>query len=260
MRSLTRHLSLLPLILLTFAELKADFVSDLAKLHVETCGGSARLSAFKSLEATGQVSIGDKTLETRIYAVSPNRVRSEIQGEGLYTVQVYDGSAPPWQATLVPNETPLPSPLSPEAAKEFIRDSEFEDLLLAPEKHGRSLRYIGPLDADEGPVERIRISDPDGQECELWLDARTYFIVRQRTLRTLPGGRIARIETRFSDFRPVNGLILAHRIRVYGEGRKLHETELGTVHVNIEIDPRLFTAASLTPQTVASQAPANPGL
>jgi outer membrane lipoprotein-sorting protein len=229
---------LIPMIFLA-AQAFADVAIDMAANHCEALGGTARITEISALRAAGVTRIGNKTLEIGILAQKPNRVRTEILADGRKIIMAYDGANPPWECD-TKQQPRKESPMADSASREFIVDSEFLDPLVTMDSRGFTVRSLGIADWEGGRYQCLLAMRSGEEPVELWLDSSTYLISRQFRTRKLPDGRETKIETRFSDFRPVMGVLMPYRITVYAEGRRLHETVIEVIEPNPNITENIF--------------------
>ena len=235
----------------------ADEQADrIAHIHVAAIGGEERLKDFTALRASGKIAIAGETIATTLIAQAPDRVWIETRAPGMLSTQGYNGKDLPWQF-VVSGHTKTTSTMDPLSAREFIDDADFYDPLYQSAQRGITLTALDPITVGGKTYDRIRVTHADTPTTELWIDPETYLIVRQIRNRSLPDGRQIPIETSFSDFRPVAGILIAFRITSFAGGRELHETDLETVEANPKIPAGLFDIPSLKP-TIAPLAPTTP--
>jgi len=236
---------LLFLFLLLSPLARADHASDLVKIHLEAIGGQKRIEALQTFRATGKVRLGAQEMETVVLAQAPNKVRIELKGGGANLVQAYDGSNPPWQYN---DSEPGAHPrlIDGPAGREFADDADFIDPLITLAKQPGLAEYIGSRTVDGIKLEGLRVRRPGHTELELWLDARTYLLHTQFRNRSLGPGRSVRMESRFSEYRPLRGVMIPCRIRVMANGQALVETRLERLEANPPVEARQFTPASIS--------------
>ncbi|OIQ92333.1 hypothetical protein GALL_257680 [mine drainage metagenome] len=223
-----------------FADQQADRI---AAIHVAAIGGDEALKALTSLRATGDIQIAGQTIAMTMVAQAPNHVWVETRTPGLISTQGYNGKDAPWQC-VDHAQTKTVSTMDSLAANEFIADADFYDPLYEAAQRGYTLKAMESLTVGGKTYLRIHVSNANSTPFELWLDPDTYLIVRQVRMRLLPDGREVPIETRFSDFRPVGGVLMAFTISTYADHRKLHETDLASIAPNPPIEPGLFDIPS----------------
>ena len=126
-----------------------------------------------------------------------------------------------------------------EAAREFSADADFDDPLVAMGSRTISLDYAGKTEIDGRPVFKLLVTQNFTESSFVYLDNKTYFIIR-RDITKVRGGVSETVETYYSDFSSMNGIILPHRIVEKAAGRLRHETVLEFVEANPSIMPGFF--------------------
>lgn len=204
---------------------------DLARIHVEALGGRERVLALKSVRATGQVIVGAKPVGFYMVAARPAKLRLEMEDNGRTMVQAYDGENPPWEfdtGKWPPRYVPMAEP----SARTFMSDAEFDDPLVSGESRGYALDDGGEIVADGKPALRVLVTRNLRESFFLLLDPETYLITMRIERRATVGGRQTQIVTRFDEYRPVEGVLLAHRVTVAVDGRITQQSVIETIEAN----------------------------
>lgn len=235
--------------LLAMTAARAELADDLARIHVEALGGVKRLERLNALRVMGRTEIRGHTLSFVMWAERPNRVRIETSAHGALRVQAWNGVDVPWVRTMSAEGGDRVRRMSEGEARDFVVDADFDDALVDPVGRGYELGYEGERVEQGRSVHRIRVRHPGGEMFWLSLDQVTFLIVSRQSVRRLSDGREVSIETRYGDFRPVQGVLLPRRMEVAADGALLHTTILETVDPNPRIAPGFFDEpdASVTP-------------
>ncbi len=229
---------------------RADQIEDLVRIHREAMGGG-QLQACRAIEARGTVIAGRQELKFEMVAARPNRVRLTLRSENRTLIQAMDGVEPAWLADSVKKEA---RPMNDADAREFAVDAEFDDPLVGGAARGFTLDFAGETLWESRRVLKVLVTRRDTAPSFLLLDPDTYFILARLTKRKEPSGRETTIETRYEDFRPVSGVIFAHRILVLVEGKRLRETVLTEIHAIAEPPPEIFVRPVLVYGELATPA------
>jgi hypothetical protein len=110
-------------------------------------------------------------------------------------------------------------------------------------KQGSTLTLIGMAKVDGHDAYQLRVHMMDGFEQDEFVDRRTWLVVADRKVAKVHafGADIAS-ETRWSDYRRVNGVLFAFR-NIEAElktGKPLNEFQAQTIEVNLPLDPSMF--------------------
>ena len=227
-------------LLLTIALAHADQATDIAQIHLEAIGGRPRISALKGLRMSGFVRVGDKRVRFSMLAARPNRVRLETGDNGRTLVNASDGVEPPWEFD-TGTWPPRYRPMGDAAAKAFTADAEFDDPLIAGPARGFTLEYAGEVEIDGRKLLRVLVTRNLADTFALLLDEETYFIVLRIEERTTAGGLKRKIVTRYDDFRPVDGVLLPHKVTIITDGRVEQQMIMEKIETNPELTRDTFT-------------------
>ncbi len=229
---------------------RADQATDIALIHLSAIGGRERLSALTGLRMSGFVTVAGKRVRFTMIAARPNRVRLETGDNGRSLVNASDGVEPAWEFD-TGTWPPRYRAMSDAAAKAFTADAEFDDPLVAGPARGFRLEYAGEAEIDGRKFLRVLVTKNLMDTFTLLIDEETYFIVLRVEQRTTTGGRKRQIVTRYDDFRPVDGVLLPHRVTLMTDGRVEQQMVMEKIETNPEVTPETFTrprAASAAPK------------
>lgn len=215
---------------------RADFATDLVRIHAEAVGGRERVNALKSLKATGVTRGENGDLRFIIWAERPNRIRTEITSGERTILQAWDGRGAPWRADSKKRQV---SVLRGEAANEIKVEAEFDDPLLAGADRKIALDYVGVTEVDGRKLIRLFVTHNFTATSSVYLDPLSYLIVRREAARDEKGvSSVTR--TDYEDYRPVAGVLMPHRLVTYRDGKRLHETLIEHIEPNPKLAPGFF--------------------
>lgn len=216
---------------LTVGRLSADRAEDLARIHLEALGGRERVTALAAVRATGYVIAAGKRVDFYMIAARPAKLRLEIDGGGRTQVQGYDGEDPPWEFD-TGTWPPRYKTMADGPARTFAGDAEFDDPLISGATRGYTLEYGGEVEADGEKYLRVLATRHLKETFSLLLDRETYLIAMRVENRTTVAGRPIQIVTRFEDYRPVEGVLLAHKVTVVVDGRATQQSVIESIQAN----------------------------
>ena len=237
--------------LLTFALTRADQAADIAQIHLEAIGGRPRIAALKGLRMSGFVRLGAKQVRFTMLAARPNRVRLETGDNGRTLVNASDGVEPAWEFD-TGTWPPRYRPMGDAAAKAFTADAEFDDPLIAGPARGFTLEYAGEIAVEGRNLLRVLVTRNLADTFALLLDEETYFIVFRLEERTTAGGLKRKIVTRYDDFRPVEGVLLPHKVTLIADGRVEQQMIVEKIETNPEVTPETFSRPKAAPPAKGS--------
>lgn len=230
---------------------RAGRVDDLGRIHLEALGGKARVSALAAVQANGTVVTGGTRVRFTMIAARPAKLRIELERAGRTKVQGYDGTDSPWEfdtGSWPPRYQAMPA----NSAKAFIADAEFDDPLVAGAAGGYTFVDGGEVQAGKATLLRILVTRNLTETFSVLLDPDTYLIVMRVEQRVSAVGRAIQIVTRFEDYRPVEGVLLAHRVTLVVDGRVSQETLIDSIEGNPAVHAETFSRPKAIPPKPAS--------
>lgn len=221
------------------ALVRADQAEELARIHLEVLGGQARIDALTALRASGVVMTGGKRVRFTMIAARPNRLRLETVADGRTLVQASDGVDAPWKFDS--GVQPLRYlPMAEGEGRVFAADAEFDDPLVAGAARGYGFDYAGEVDAGSKKLVRLLVTRKLKETFSVLVDPETYLIVAKVEHRQSAGGRRLEITTRYDDYRPVQGVLLPHKVAVLMEGKVVQVTVIEAVEANPVVKAETF--------------------
>ncbi|RPH56036.1 hypothetical protein EHM82_04145, partial [bacterium] len=222
----------LVLTLLSFAA-GAQTVDEILEKHAAAHGGLEKWRAVKSMIVTGTQVAFSKADPFVFEQKDPDSFRFEQSMLGQKITFVHDGSTTWWIHPIM--EIGEPAEVPAEHAPLVRKAADFETSLLDARAKGHKVELLGKDEVDGQPAWKLKVIRKDGLEETWYLDPATFLEIARfdRTL-DLPAPKDR--WTYFSDFRPVDGLVIAHRQDQEYSIRHVALT-VEKVQVNPEIDP-----------------------
>lgn len=201
---------LLPVLLLFVALVaRADDVGhEIARQHAQRGGGKYR--EMRSLYAEGRTLIGGETIDVKMWAERPNRLRVESSFGRRKVTQIYDGRHEPviYHSQV---EGGRPMRMTAGERKDFIANADFDGPLVDFAAKGYSVDYAGEETIGGRAARKLLMMSGDGDVFFLWLDSESAEVVKRSVFRMI-GEKRATVDTLFGDFREVKGTQQPHRI------------------------------------------------
>jgi hypothetical protein len=217
----------------------SDAGADVLTQVVEAMGGAAALRGVRTMVAEAETTLRMEhdvvPSRTRTYVRYPDHFRVEAQVDGADVVQVFSAGRA-W------SEDPggvheLPPSVTDEFAQSVRRDLV---AVLAGALEGRlSVRAL-PEEGRDGRVFRvIEVTGPQLPPVRLFIGA-DGLVALQAFTAPGPGGRSVALEEVYSDYRPVDGLLLPFAAELRRDGRAMLSRTLTSVTLNDPLDDELF--------------------
>jgi hypothetical protein len=224
----------------------ADRSDDVARIHLEALGGKERVAALAAMHATGAVVSRAGRVRFTMVAARPNRLRLETGSGNRTLVQATDGVNPSWEfdtGKWPPRYQNMPENIG----RTFATDAEFDDPLVGGKERGYTFEYSGETTVENRRLLRIQVSRPPGETFAVLIDEDTYLITMRVEKRAGGGGKSLQIQTRYDDYRPVEGVLLPHRITVVVDGEITQQTLIDDIDPNPPLTAETFARPKPTP-------------
>ncbi|MFQ5719108.1 MAG: hypothetical protein ACE5IK_06135 [Acidobacteriota bacterium] len=216
---------------------RAEDLDSLLAKNFEARGGRERLEAIEAVRFTGTMSMGSGlTAPFVLEWKRPRHIRLEFTVQGLNGVQAFDGHTAWWILPFVGRTVPEKLTGSDRRSIE-----EMADLfpLLDPDAKGTRLEYVGEDDADGTPAFKIKMTGSHGDISYILLDATSFLQIRTTSTRQI-GDRTVRIEGIMSDYRDIDGVLVAHSVH-QSAGKSEQTIHIETVDLAASIPDRRFS-------------------
>lgn len=214
-------------------------VEEILSRHVEAKGGEEAWEAVDRLRIKGTYSAFGWTSPFTLLRQRPAKLRFEtVTPEEETWAAGHDGeltwAIDPWLGT------PWAMEMNTVEAAVFLPEADFDGPLFGPAEAGHEVELAGVEDFDGIDTYKLVVTRADGGEEEWYLDKTTFLEVARIAPAADFGRPVETGRTYFLDFRPVEGLMLPHRIeKEYSIRFRSYDVE--TVEVNPELGPGAFS-------------------
>jgi hypothetical protein len=218
------------------AALSAQTADELVEKYIQAKGGRERIKAVKAMRFTAKMTMGQGMEAPVVMELVPpeHKLRMEFTLQGMTGIQAYDGTSG-WQVMPFLGKTD-PEALSGDDLKEA---KENADLLEGPlfnyKDKGNKVEYLGKGDLEGTPVQKLKLTEKDGDVTTIYLDADTSLELKEETSRIIRG-QATDVETTFGNFKQVEGLTVAYTVETKVKGAPA--PQLITVD-KVEINPTI---------------------
>ena len=215
-------------------------VDEIVDRYVAARGGAAKIAALTSLVIRGEYREGEHVSPNACLALM--RPYYKLVGDPDKPVvdfaEGYDGSA--WEFYGDPGIVVR----TVGDASAAGRHRRFDDALIDYKKYGTTIELAGEDRVGDRPAWRLIVTLEDGFRDEVLIDRETYLQIGERKAAPIHAfGASVRSETRFSDFRPVEGVLFPflHREVEIASGKVLNEFRTTSIVANRAYDPAVFS-------------------
>ena len=221
-------------------------VDQVIEQNTKAMGGRAAIEAVKSIEVELHIVDPDFEVDGRYRAARPGRMRIDVlaHGKHVYT-EAFDGDRGwQWKGKGVAIEEE-----SAEATAALRHGVELPGKLVGLHElrqRGHQVDLAGRERIDGIDYYALRITMNDGSTTTLYVDARNWLITRRRDVRPLHvdiDPTQTTIESRFSDFRKVGGVLFAFASTDTDLATRdvLETTTVRSITVNPQFDATIFS-------------------
>lgn len=200
-------------------------LTTLLQRHADASGGLSAQRDLVGLRLHGTIEMEGRSFPAVLTKKSPDRVRIAINLlQGDYRM-AFDGEAV-WEQP--PGQPPhwLDTPM----ATDFMAEAPLISALIDPAKHNATLSQEPPIAEDGRTFYRILAKTPYGRQQRFWLDASTFLDTRIDSWKvSAPSEVTTQIQ---SDHRPVEGLLIPHRIVSLKNGQRQYLFTIESVELN----------------------------
>jgi outer membrane lipoprotein-sorting protein len=216
MRMRSRVLSLIAAIVLAAPALaSAQTVDELVEKNLAAKGGAEKLKSVKAMRITGRVSVAGMDIPLTITSERPNKLRQESVIQGQKTVTAFDGQKA-WTVNPMMGITEPQDITGPQF--DLLKDqADLDGPLMDYKAKGITIEIVGKETVEGKPAVRLKVTRKSGQSQTLYLDASTGLELKaindtKISAPNQPEPVAMTVESVFSDYKPVDGLVLAHTI------------------------------------------------
>jgi len=232
-----RILTLLLVPALLYSVASAQTVDELIAKNNKARGGIEKLKAVKTIKITGKFFMQGMEAPAVMMFKRPRMVRSEFTLQGMTAVQAYDGTTA-WMIMPFMGKTD-PEKMTAEDAKDIEEQSDIDGPLVDYKEKGHKVELTGKEDMEGTPVYKIKVTLKGGDIRYIFLDGEHFLEVKGTAKRKTQGTEIE-IDTYYSDFKAINGVMVPHAIESKVKDQIVSQVTLSKIEMNVEFPDSLF--------------------
>lgn len=223
----------------------AQSVDEIIKKNIEAKGGYDKIKSVHSFKMAGNVTQQGMEIPFTIHQKRPSFFRLEATVQSQTMVQAYDGETAWWIFPFMGDPTPQKMP--EDQAKEIIDQAEFDGHLVDYKQKGHKVEFLGKEDMEGTEVLKLKLTKKDGDVQYYYLDAE-YNIELKISSKRKQGESELEVDTYLSDYKEVNGLMIAHSMESKVGGNTVNQIQIESIEMNVEVDGSQFKMPE-TPKT-----------
>ena len=219
-------------------------VGTLLDGYVRARGGLERFEGIQTLRMTAKASAGpDRKARVMREIKHPGLIRTEFTFQGITSIYACDGEQGWYVAPL--SGVIDPEVMSKEGTQRAIEQAAIGGPLVEWQAKGHTVDLLGKETIDGRDVFKLKVTLTSGTVRYEFLDAESLLLKRTVSSRNYHD-RTIEVETTYSDFRAVDGVVFPHLITIGAKGQPLVlEVVVETIELNPPLDDSRFTVPIL---------------
>ncbi len=217
---------------------QSQTADDILKKMIDAMGGRNSLEKIKDTTISGTMDLTQMGLSgaLTIYQKEPNKSRFDIEVMGMVITQACDGEI----AWMVNPQTGMTEEMPEQAAEYMKRESLGNSVFLDPKKFGITFTYKGKENIEGKDYLVLEQAFADGFTTTMFIDPETYLVFKGKGKTLNNMGAEVEAETFFSDYKEVDGLMIAHSLLSFQDGEEFMTLTITEVKFNSELEDSLF--------------------
>jgi hypothetical protein len=241
------------------AAVSAQSADELVEKYIQAKGGREKIKAVKSLRFTGKMAMGQgMEAPVTMELVPPaHKVRLDFTLQGMIGTQAYDG-ANGWQVMPFLGKTEAEA-MTGDELKEIKQNADLlEGPLFNYKDKGNKVEYLGKGDLEGSPVQKLKLTEKDGDVTTIYLDADSGLTLKEETTRTMRGQAMD-FETTLGNYKQVGGLTMPYTIETKAKGTPGSQMiSLDKIELDVDVPPSRFEMPKAAKKQDAPKAAAPP--
>jgi hypothetical protein len=236
--------------------LPAQTADDVINAYLKARGGLAKIKAVQTERLTGTITFapgveGSFLLERK----RPLKMHMEITVNGQSLIRVYDGKSSGWIYD------PFNASVAPMAAGDLAGiadEADFEGPFVDYKSKGNQIEYAGKEQIDGKIVDKLKLTDKQGDVSYFSFDASTGLIMKWQGTRKV-GDKVLPWETYFRDFRDIDGLKYPFLVQSAAlDSDQIQKIAATKIETNIPINESQFAKPKLPAPPATPSDPPKP--
>jgi CubicO group peptidase (beta-lactamase class C family) len=213
-------------------------VQQILEKMIEALGGRNAAEGIKDMTGSGTIEMAAQGLSgpITIYKKEPDKIRVDVEVMRRVFSRAYDGKTG-WGAN---PQTGGIEEMSGQQLADIKREAMPIVSLLNPKQYGITFAYKGKEEIEGKEYFVLEEAYPDGSRLTLYVDSKTYLIFKVKGKTPGPAGGEVEFEQFQSDYKKVNGLLLAHSTVTYSSGKETQKITWEEVISNTGLEDSLF--------------------
>ncbi|MBX7141194.1 MAG: hypothetical protein K1X63_08965 [Chitinophagales bacterium] len=230
------------LVLVSFAwQAQSQSTDDVINNYYKAVGGLDKVKSMQSVKATGNFQQGGMNIPFVMYQKRPMKQLMEVTFQGMTQKIGYDGTSG-WVINPFSGRTTAEK-MDADQEKETKFQADLDGPFADYAAKGYKVDYAGEEDIEGSPTFHLILTTKEGDVRDFYFDKDSYLMVKQKDHVKMQDGSTSDSETNFSDYKEVNGLLMAHTVENISEyqGQKYSSfIKMDSIELNASIDDAIF--------------------
>lgn len=211
-------------------------VDEILAKNFTARGGLEKIKAIQSYKMTGKLVVQGMELPFTLQSARPDLMRMDMSIQGKAMVQAYDGETA-WMINPMAGGDAEKMP--EDQTKSFKEQGEFDGPLVDYKTKGHTVELLGKEEIEGTETYKLKVTRSTGDVRTFYIDAKTFLELKSAGRQKVQGQDMD-MEMFFSDFKPVNGVLVAHSMESKVKGQRLMIMTLDNVEANVAVDAASF--------------------
>ena len=214
----------------------AQELDEVLQAHYEAINQEA-LSKVENMHITGKSGRMGQEFNFEIWQQRPGKFRMEVDIQGQKMIQIYDGEkaymVAPWTGTQEAQE------LGETETEQMQEQADMDGDLWNWKEKGSKLSIIGTEDFEGSEVIILEVIRKNGNKKTYYIDADSYLPIKVSSKIQMQGSEV-QMEAFMSNYKEVNGMVVAHYVENRMNGDVMSTITIETVEFDADIPTDKF--------------------
>ena len=211
---------------------------DILEKMIDAQGGRSALEKIKDTILTGYMEMIQMGLGGSLttYQKEPNKLRMDATVQDAVVIHSFDGET----AWMTNTMTGLMEEMPLVMAEDFVRSALGNGALLNPKKFGITYLLTGKEISEGKEYFVLSQNFLDGFKASFLIDPETFLMYKTKTTSKNEFGKEIEVETIFTDYKNIEGIVIAHKLVTYQDGSEFMKMEITNVEFNTGLEDSWF--------------------
>lgn len=234
-----RFFTLLMAVIFLVVLCQGQSVEEIIQKNLEVKGGLEKLKEIQTMKTTGKMVMMGFETKITMWFKEPVMVKMEMLISEKKMTMGYDGTTAWQMSPLIGSEDPQEM-TGPQA--EQIKDNAdmFSDPFVHYKDKGFTFELEGKEEIEGTPAYKLKLTKKDGKVIYYFVDAESFIELKTQMTREIAEGQEMTAETFFADYKEVDGVMMAHSMRIKVNGQDQGNIVVDSIELNVPLDDNFF--------------------